>query len=117
MADFPVTDTAASVAPESASIWGSEAYRRYNTAKARYYLAVAEQSEEFDRDEEKRIDELSDRHSEALRSLMLTAADDISTVAYKLQVFQEEELAEHRLGTVFLAAIAEDAKHLSMASN
>ena len=89
--------------------------RAYSAARARYHLAIAEHGIDGE-DAEAIIDRLSDEYEAALSRLMFGTATDLRTLVLKLQAFRDDDLADHRLANVFVAALVEDAKHLATAN-
>jgi hypothetical protein len=88
-----------------------DTHRAYSAARARYHLAIAEHG--IDDDAEAIVDRLSDEHEAALHRLMFGLAADMRALAFKLQVFRDDDLTNHRLANVFIAALAEDAQNLA----
>ena len=95
---------------------GENEYRSYLAAKARFHLAVAEQDDP-DGDREERVDALCVEHEGKLQKLMFAACVDTSGLARKLEVFRDEDLINHRLAASFIAALADEARHISITSN
>ena len=84
----------------------------WNQLCATYAMAREDAQEEVSSDEECTL--LGTAHSDATWSLLIAPAPDLEALAYKLEIFRDEEmyeLTEDRVGIILQAMIA-DARRL-----